>query len=125
MANKRAKQTTKQIGDWGEAQAVAWLQERGYLILGQNIHTPYGEIDILARKEDQLIFVEVKTRQSTQFGRPEEAVTERKIQHLVESAEYYLQEHPDLDMDWQIDVIAIQHDSKNNRTEFTHFENAV
>jgi len=125
MADKKAKQTTKQIGDWGETQAVAWLEERGYQVIGRNLHTPYGEIDIFARKLDRLIFVEVKTRRLKRFGRPEEAVTERKIQHLVESAEHYLQEHPDLIEDWQIDVIAIQVDPKTNQTEFTHFENAI
>lgn len=125
MADKHAKQTTKQIGDWGESQAVAWLEERGYQVIGRNLHTPYGEIDILTRMEDHLVFVEVKTRRSTRFGRPEDAVTKRKIQHLVESAEHYLQEHPDLGEDWQIDVIAIQVDPKTDRTEITHFENAI
>lgn len=125
MVDKRAKPTAKQTGDWGEAQAVSWLEERGHQVIGRNLHTPYGEIDILTRKEDRLIFVEVKTRKSTRFGLPEEAINERKIKYLVESAEYYLQEHPDLDADWQIDVIAIQHDPKTNCTEFTHFENAV
>lgn len=125
MADKNAKKTTKQIGDWGEAQAVAHLEERGYQIMGCNLNTPYGEIDILARLQDRLVFVEVKTRRSTRFGHPEEAVNQGKIQHLVESAEHYLQEHPDLEGDWQIDVIAIQFDPKSGRTEFTHFENAV
>jgi putative endonuclease len=125
MADKKAKKTTKQIGDWGEDRAAAWLEERGYQILDRNIFTPYGEIDILARLENRLIFVEVKTRRSTRFGRPEEAVTERKIQHLVESAQHFLQEQPDLVEDWQIDVISIQADRKTGRTEFTHFENAV
>lgn len=125
MADKKAKKTTKQIGDWGEAQAAAWLEQRGYQIIGQNLYTPYGEIDLLARLGDRLFFIEVKTRRSSRFGRPEEAVTERKIQHLVESTQHYLQEHPELTEDWQIDVIAIQHDPKTGRTEFTYFENAV
>ena len=125
MADKKAKRTTKQIGDWGETQAAAWLEERGYQVIGRNLYTPYGEIDILTRFESRLVFFEVKTRRSSRFGRPEEAVTERKIQHLVESAQHYLQEHPELTEDWQIDVIAIQHDPKTGRTEFTHFENAV
>lgn len=125
MAKKDAKKTTKQIGDWGETRAAAWLEERGYQVIGRNLHTPYGEIDILARLEDRLFFIEVKTRRSSRFGCPEEAVTSRKIQHLVESAQHYLQEHPELVEDWQIDVIALQSDPKTGRTEFTHFENAV
>ncbi|MBN2044391.1 MAG: YraN family protein [Anaerolineales bacterium] len=119
------KLSNKQIGSWGEAQAAAWLGSHGYQIIGQNLYTPYGEIDILARKQGQLIFVEVKTRQTNRFGHPEEAVTASKIQHMVESAEHYLQEHPDLEANWQIDVIAIQYDPKTRQTTITHFENAV
>jgi putative endonuclease len=101
------------------------LEARGHQVIGRNLHTHYGEIDILIRKESRLFFVEVKTRKSTRFGLPEEPITPRKIKHLGESAEHYLQEHPELDEGWQIDVIAIQHDPKTNRTEFTYFENAV
>jgi putative endonuclease len=93
------KQTTKQTGDWGEDLAAAWLEKNGYQVLEQKLYTPYGEIDILARQQGRLIFVEVKTRRTKQFGHPEEAVTERKLQHLKDSAAYYLQEHPDLEAD--------------------------
>jgi putative endonuclease len=125
MVDKLAKSTAKQTGDRAEAMAVSWLEERGHQVFGRNLYTPYGKIEILARKDKRLIFVEIKTRKSARFGLPEEANTGLKIKQVVESAEYYIQEHPDLDEDWQINVIAIQHDPKTDRTEFTHFENAV
>lgn len=121
------------LGRWGEKLAENYLLERGYEILERNVHTPYGEIDLIARKmrEDPMgvvsvtVFVEVKTRSTRTFGYPEESVTIRKKAHLISAVQAYLQEHPDLDGDWQIDVIAIEIDEKARQPSFTHFENAV
>jgi len=113
------------LGHWGEQQAAEFLTARDYEILAHNVRTPYGEIDLIANHGDVLIFVEVKTRRSTHFGNPEEAVTAEKQTHLLEACQHYLQEHPDLQGDWRIDVIAIQVRRGDAAPEIVHFENAV
>jgi len=111
-----------QLGKWGEQQAASFLEGKGYQIIEQNVRTPYGEIDLIAKNSGALVFVEVKTRRSTAYGHPEEAVTDLKRSHMIDSAESYLQEHPDCDGDWQIDVIAVLAKS-GSQLEIQHFEN--
>lgn len=118
------KSLKNQLGQWGEQQAERFLQSKGYQILHRNIRTPYGEIDLLAQKTGVLVFVEVKTRSSRAYGNPEDAVTASKLTHMIESAQSYLQENPDLAQDWQIDVIAVRKIS-GQPPEIIHFENAV
>ena len=120
------------LGKWGENAAAEYLATQGYSILGRNIRTPYGEIDLIARlpgnlpsDRDILIFIEVKTRATPTFGYPEESVNPRKQAHLLSSAQYYMQEHPELEGDWRIDVIAIQRLNPAKPPTITHFENAV
>ena len=122
---KTQKFRKKELGAWGESYAVKYLEGKGYLILARNVRTPYGEIDIVAKEDDQLIFIEVKTRTSKKFGYPEEAITENKIVHMTESAEFYLQGHLKENVDWRIDVISIQVDPRSNSPNLTHFENAL
>ncbi len=112
------------LGRWGEDRAVQYLEAKGYEILGRNIRTEYGEIDLLVRNEGMLVFVEVKTRSSQDFGQPEEAITEVKKQHMADAAESYLQSHTEHEGDWRVDVISIQRHSKQ-QPEILHFENAL
>lgn len=117
------------IGRWGEDLAASYLTAKGYRILDRNVYTPYGEIDIIALQEDQgekyLIFVEVKTRTSLEFGHPEDAVTKRKQEHLLAAIESYLQRNSELDYDWQVDVIAIQRLTLDEDPDIQHFENII
>ena len=112
------------LGRWGETQAAEYLQLKGYQVLARNIQTPYGEIDLLVMQASMLAFVEVKTRRSRQYGHPEEAITPKKLQHMIDSAQSYLQEHPEHNRDWRIDVIAIQK-MPNDKIEIKHFENVT
>jgi putative endonuclease len=109
------------VGQWGEQAAADYLAERGYEVAARNVRTPYGEIDLLARKEGLIVFVEVKARLSESLGPPEIAVTRRKQAHMIACAEHYAQqnsiEH------WQIDVIAVQRIA--GKAQITHFENAI
>ncbi len=92
----------------GEAWAARYLQQRGYRVLARNVHTPYGEIDIVARHQGQFVFVEVKTRTTRGFGWPEDAVTARKLAHMQAAAEHYLAEHdPEGRYPWRLEVIAL------------------
>lgn len=117
--------TRKMLGKWGESRAAEYLESKGYTILDRNAYSRYGEIDLVARQGDQLVFVEVKTRRSHSFGDPEQAVDARKQAHLVSAALAYLQANPDLDLSWRIDVIAIQRRPATDQLEIIHFENAV
>jgi putative endonuclease len=128
------------LGVWGEDLAAAYLKRRGYAILERNARTPYGEIDLVARQFDPkaglgphgsagpgevIVFVEVKTRRSTAYGPPEEAITSRKREHMLASAQAYMQAHPELVAHWRIDVVAIQRMPPPSQPRITHFENAV
>ena len=113
------------LGKWGENFAADYLMARGYTIMGRNVRTSYGEIDVIARQEDTLVFVEVKTRTSRAFGYPEEAITAQKREHLIQASQAYLQSHPQLEYDWRIDVIAIQRKSEERLPQLKHFENAI
>jgi len=128
-------QSRQELGRWGEALAADYLVDQGYTIVARNERTPYGEIDLVAQKvsgptvesrqsQEVLVFVEVKTRTSQSFGYPEEAVTPRKQMNLISTAQHYLQEHPDLDLDWRIDVIAIER-YPDRAPIIHHFENAL
>jgi putative endonuclease len=121
---KTTHSSNQGLGNWGEQQAAEYLEEKGYQILHRNVRTPYGEIDLLAQYEGVLVFVEVKTRSSQVYGNPEEAVDDRKITHMIESAEGFLQENPEFSQDWRLDVIAIVKRTEGP-PEIIHFENAV
>jgi putative endonuclease len=112
------------LGRWGEKKAERFLVEKGFEIIDRNARTEYGEIDLVARKGDETVFVEVKTRSSTAFGFPEESVSKIKQQHLADAAETYLQSHPELDAEWRIDVISIRR-IEGKPPEIVHFEYAV
>jgi len=113
------------IGRWGEAEAEKYLLGSGYQILDHNVHTSYGEIDLIACQGDQIVFVEVKTRTNQAYGLPETSVTVRKQAHMIQSAEAYLTLHPEMGEDWRIDVIAVQGKPGETHPEIVHFENAV
>lgn len=125
----------QELGRWGETFAADYLLDQGYKILARNARTPYGEIDLVAQQDSEptpdsselqvmIVFVEVKTRTSKTFGYPEDSVTHRKQINLVSASQHYLQEHPELDKDWRIDVIAIE--SYPDRAPIIHhFENAL
>lgn len=115
----------KLLGDRGEAAAAAHLAKLGYEILARNLRTPYGELDLIARRAGSTVFVEVKTRRSRTHGLPEEAVTLRKRKHLLASAEYYLQQREISDSPWRIDVVAVEFDSSGVIKRLEVFENAV
>lgn len=117
--------TRQKLGRWGESLAVDYFSQKGYAIINRNVRTPYGEIDLIAQLRSILVFVEVKTRSTTAFGHPEAAVTARKREHLVASAQAYLQAYPDPNIEWRINVIAIRKFASNEHPEIIHFENAV
>jgi putative endonuclease len=115
---------TQATGQWGEEIAAHYLENKGYSILRRNFHTAHGEIDIVARKEAELIFVEVKTRSSHDFAYPEDSVTLRKQAAMLFAAEEYLRVQPESVESWQFDVIAIER-RPGGKPEIFHFENVI
>ena len=100
-----ARQTT---GQEAEALAAAWLTRQGCEVLGRNVRTPVGEIDIVARDGKTLCFVEVRARRSERFGTPEESITRAKQQHMLRAAQWYLQSHQwREEVPVRLDLIAI------------------
>jgi putative endonuclease len=100
----------KNLGDWGENLAVRFLQKRGYTIIDQNFVSRYGEIDIIAlhpKETDTICCIEVKTRISTRFGQPEEAITSNKIKRLHDTACSYFFQNRIEDKIFRLDVISI------------------
>lgn len=95
------------LGEKGEAAAVEYLRRHGYAVLQQKYRTRTGEIDIIAKKDGVLVFVEVKTRRSTRYGLPAEAVTYRKQQKIIQTALCYLAQTQQSDAPCRIDVIEV------------------
>ncbi len=115
----------KELGDIGEKLARDFLKKKGYKIIGSNFRSREGEIDIIARKKDYLVFVEVRTKASTGFGSPEESVTFAKKEKLISSALTYMSEHRDLPESWRIDFIAVELDSNGKACRIELIENAI
>ena len=114
----------KELGDWGEQIAVDYLIGNNIKIVGRNIRTSYGEIDIIGQKDGVIIFFEVKTRRTEKFGNPEDAVNYKKREHMRNSALDFMQSNLNLEMDWRIDVIAIFVGEKN-KIEIRWVKNAI
>ena len=96
-----------QLGHKGESIAVGFLKKNGYKILEQNYQNKLGEIDIVAKDRDTLVFVEVKTRRSDQYGHPKWAVTPRKQRKISMVALYYLKENRLSNPKARFDVVTI------------------
>ena len=84
------------LGNLGEDYACEVLEGLGYEVLDRNFRSRFGEIDIIARKDGFLCFVEVKTRSEGSMGRPVESVTRSKQQKIIKTTEYYIVCHPAL-----------------------------
>jgi putative endonuclease len=115
----------KTVGLLGEKLAREFLKKKGYRVRELNFRCRNGEIDIIAEKDDYLIFVEVRTKTTTSFGTPEESITFAKKERLIALALYYLNSHPNLSSLWRIDFIAIELDSKGQATRIELIENAI
>ena len=109
----------QKTGREGEAAACDFLIGKGYEILETNYRYKRSEIDIIARKAQLLVFVEVKTKSYSSFGYPEEAVGTRKAQKVIEGAENYIYEH-NWEKNIRFDIIAID----NSSNEILHLEDA-
>jgi len=98
---------TKVLGARGESYASGLLIEGGYKIIAKNFKCKLGEIDLIAIKDNVLVFVEVKTRKSIKYGMPEEAVTQRKLWKISKVGEFFRKGRASLPKKERIDVVSI------------------
>lgn len=94
------------LGKRGEEAVIKMLREKGYIIVAHNWFFEKYEIDIIAQNEEWIVFVEVKTRATNEWGNPEEAISKSKIRRIVEAADFYLKEN-NIDLPARFDVAAV------------------
>lgn len=114
----------KRLGQWGESVAAEKLESQGYRIVERNWRCRIGEIDLVAQEADTLVFVEVKTRRGRGMGMPEEGLTPAKSRRLLELGQLYLSDR-ELDVDWRIDMVAVELDRSGKLLRCEHIPNAV
>ena len=112
------------IGDRGERAAAAYLRKQGMRIIARQHRTPWGEIDLIARDGDWIVFVEVKTRRSTDAGHPVEAVTPDKQKKLTQLALAFLKRHGLLEARARFDIVAVIWADNAKVPELTHYRHA-
>ncbi len=109
------------FGSAGESAAATYLKKKGYQILGQNYTCRFGELDVIARQGQFVVFVEVKTRKNEQFAQAREFVTRAKQERVIRAAMLWLQSN-DVDLQPRFDVIEVV--GEGRRREIRHIENA-
>lgn len=115
----------KKLGNWGEKVAATHLAAKGYEIVARNWRCARGEIDIVARVGEVLAFVEVKTRRGRSMGTPEESISPRKAQKLLEVGQHYLLAHDLDEVEWRVDLVAVELDGGGKLLRCEHLPNIV
>ena len=114
----------KEVGAKGEKLAVKFLKRKGYKIVQRNYTCKLGEIDIVARQDGTVIFVEVKTRRTQEFGPPQSAITAAKKKQISRVALWYVKEKKFMDQSCRFDVIGITFSPESRKPRVEHIENA-
>ncbi len=114
------KQNNHHLGQITEAAAAEYLHSNGYQIIERNYHNRFGEIDIIARDNKTLVFVEVKAKTGVEFGSPEEMVGKSKLAKVRRMGSLYME---DKMLPCRIDVVAIVVDKNETITRLTHYQN--
>ncbi len=117
VSKPQMQKNSQNYGAWGEEAAVSYLKARGYEILERNWRYKHLEIDIIAKKAETLVIVEVKSRKNDTFGEPEIFVNKRKQKFLISAANHYVLQK-ELDCEVQFDIIGLR------GSEVKHIEDA-
>ncbi len=115
----------KNLGKMGEELAEEYLKDKGFAILQKNYSTSLGEIDIIAKKDNKICFIEVKTRTNEDKGKPYEAVNKRKINHLKSATTLYLLKNSYKECKLSLDTISIVLNKDNSIKKLMYFENIM
>ena len=114
----------KDIGSFGEALARDYLISKGYKILNMNFRNKFGEIDIICKKNNLLIFCEIKSRYTDTFGSPIESITSYKQKQIIKLSEIYLLYKKYQNYNVRYDVIEIIFNNKNASFKLNHLKDA-
>ena len=110
-----------ELGQWGEETAVAWLRQKGYVIIDRDWKLGHRDIDVVAIDGDRVVFVEVKTRRNRLFGEPEEAVDFRKRRNLQMAINCYVKSKR-IDSEIRFDVITVVGMPGRGEPEIDHIQ---
>ncbi len=110
-------------GNLGENIARKYLEEKGYKILEQNYKNKYGEIDLIAKYKNDLVFIEVKTRIGEQFGIPEDAINRDKVYRIIRNSQAYMLKNQSKQKIYRIDAICIVLNENEKVERINHYEN--
>lgn len=117
--------STRSIGNKAEDLAVKFLWGEGYKIIERNFNIRGGEIDIIAKKNEFLVFIEVKARFSHEYGLPEESITFFKIRSLKKTALFYITKNKLGDILYRFDLVAIDYINSKDNPEIRLLENII
>jgi len=107
----------KEIGQKGENLAVDYLQNAGYTVLERNYRCKLGEIDIIARDNDTLVFIEVRSRSSLAFGLPQESINRRKRHQISKVALEYMIRRKLKNIPARFDVVAVSFEGRKEKVD--------
>ncbi len=111
------------LGNWGERRARTFLESDGMQFIARHFQTRFGELDLIMQDGDTIVFVEVKTRRSKQYGTPEQSITKAKKLRIYKAAVEYLERNNLYDRDWRVDVIAIECRDQDDMQRIDHYVN--
>ncbi|MEK9130406.1 MAG: YraN family protein [Patescibacteria group bacterium] len=114
----------RKTGNLGEELAKKYLKKQGYKIIKQNYNSRVGEIDLIAREKDQIIFIEVKTRTNHNFGYPEESVDSRKQNKIRMAAQNYLVKEKIFSENYRFDVVSVEINQLTQKANIKHIPDA-
>jgi putative endonuclease len=116
------KKYNREKGTSGEEMAASYLTKKGYKILEKNFSTKFGEIDLVCRDHDNLVFVEVKLKVGDRFGKPEDMINKHKIWQVSRMGELYIMKNK-INMPVRVDMVAVVIDREGNLERIDHYEN--
>ena len=115
----------KGIGNLGEEVAATFLEGKRYRILERNLKTSFKELDLIAEQDGILVFVEVKTRTSYNFGGAEQAMTKKKIINLKQAALYYLNRNKIKYRTLRFDFLAVDYNQLDKTAKIKHYQDII
>jgi len=110
----------REVGSKGEAEVVEYLKKKGYLVIEKNYRTKYFEIDIIAKTGNTICFIEVKSRKTSKYGLPREAVTKKKQNQIIKGAMTYIKYKRFKTFSYRFDVVEVF----LSEGKINHIENA-
>lgn len=117
------KMWNRNLGQLGENIAKEYLKKKGYKIVEKNCRNKRGEIDLICKEKDSLVFVEVKTRIGEKFGLPEDAINKNKTYRLIRNAQAYIARKGLNMINYRIDAVCIVLDKNKRPIRIGHYEN--